>query len=345
MGLIYQNIDFHNVCDFLPDDGKPGKIWTRVPLDVKAQLEMGMSDMIAISAVTVELRFVLLGDRAVLHLAKQRPDDGYIHHVHVFYGGIQGGWSDHAISRCIEGDCGDIVIERPKNIETLRKMSDLAQENFSPEVVRVIFDRGYYRYLGVDGDIRAPLPHEYPKETLLTYGSSITQGSNSIDSSHAWPSLLAKDLHMDLRNLAFAGSCAMEDSIVDYLASEGEAQRWSMAVLELGINVLFWEESKIRKRVENTIRQIAGRNPNKPVYVISPLFCEDDFHGGNQAQRWRDIIKEIAYQLAYSNVIVIDGLELLDNITLLSADEVHPNIYGVAQIAERLIEKIRKDKI
>ena len=343
--MIYHNIDFHNVCAFLPEDGKKGKVWSRVPLDVKSQLEMPMSDMIAVSSVTVELRFVLIGDRAVIHLAKQDPDDGYVHQVHVFYGGIQGGWSDHAISRCIEGVSGDIVVERPRNPETLWKMSELAQDGFSPEVIRVIFDRGYYRFLGVEGEIRAPLPQEYPKKTLLAYGSSITQGSNSIDSSHAWPSLLARALRMDLRNLAFAGSCAMEDAMVEYLASEGEAGRWSAAVLELGINVIDWDEHKIHARVENTMKQIAGRNRNKPVYVISPLYCTDDFHGGTRARTWRHIIKEIADQRVYPNLTVIDGLALLDDITLLSADEVHPNIYGVAQIAERLIGKIGKEGI
>lgn len=37
----------------------------------------------------------------------------------------------------------------------------------------------------------------------------------------------------------------------------------------------------------------------------------------------------------------IDGLELLGDMSLISADEVHPNIYGVQQIADRLAERLR----
>lgn len=36
------------------------------------------------------------------------------------------------------------------------------------------------------------------------------------------------------------------------------------------------------------------------------------------------------------NVTYINGLDLLGDMSLMSADEVHPNIYGVAQIAERI---------
>ena len=38
----------------------------------------------------------------------------------------------------------------------------------------------------------------------------------------------------------------------------------------------------------------------------------------------------------------IDGLDLLGSAHLLSADFVHPNIYGVNQIAERMTEIVKK---
>ncbi len=45
---------------------------------------------------------------------------------------------------------------------------------------------------------------------------------------------------------------------------------------------------------------------------------------------------------ALSNVTLIDGLELLGDISLISADHIHPSIDGVQQIADRLTERIQR---
>lgn len=58
---------------------------------------------------------------------------------------------------------------------------------------------------------------------------------------------------------------------------------------------------------------------------------------------WRRIIKETVNRLAFENVTFINGLELLGDITLLSADEIHPSIYGVQQIADRLTDILKRD--
>ena len=37
----------------------------------------------------------------------------------------------------------------------------------------------------------------------------------------------------------------------------------------------------------------------------------------------------------------INGIDVLDNMSYMSADEIHPNIYGVQRIADVLTSKIR----
>ena len=128
----------------------------------------------------------------------------------------------------------------------------------------------------------------------------------------------------------------MEPEIIEYIASSGEQGRWDVATLELGINVLFWETEKIYERVTNTVRQIAGRNPEKMIFVISPFYCNDDFVGGEKAVKWRKIIKDVCEKENFPNVTYVCGTDILGDISLISADTVHPNIYGVNQIAERL---------
>lgn len=136
----------------------------------------------------------------------------------------------------------EFVIERSKNLDRLKVMAERIGDSWDPEVIRVIFDRGYFKIYDIVGDIEPPKEEQCPAKTMLSYGSSITHGSNSIDMSHSWVSIVAHNLNMDARNLGMAGSCAMEPEMVDYIASEGEKGRWDIATLELGINVLGWEE-------------------------------------------------------------------------------------------------------
>ena len=142
----------------------------------------------------------------------------------------------------------------------LKKMAESYGDVWDPCVIRVIFNGGYYTLLDIDGDIRPPKKEEIPQNVLMTYGSSITHGSNAMDSSHAWASWVAHDLKMDLINHAMAGSCAMEPAYVDFIAEEGEQGKWDIGILELGINVLYWEDSKIIERVKNSILQLWNSN-------------------------------------------------------------------------------------
>ena len=121
----------------------------------------------------------------------------------------------------------------------------------------------------------------------------------------------------------------------------GEQGEWDVATLELGVNVLDWEEEKILERVTNTVRQIAGRNPDKQVFVISPYYCGDDFSNGDRAPRWRTCIAKVCEELALENVTYINGLELLGDISLLSTGRYHPNVFGAEQIAQRLTDRIK----
>ena len=46
-------------------------------------------------------------------------------------------------------------------------------------------------------------------------------------------------------------------------------------------------------------------------------------------------------ELNNNKVIYINGFEILDGMKYISADEVHPNIYGVQRIADMLTVKIK----
>jgi lysophospholipase L1-like esterase len=100
----------------------------------------------------------------------------------------------------------------------------------------------------------------------------------------------------------------------------------------------------IISRTENLLRQVAGRNQGKPIFVISPFYnCGDDFNKEKRAggERWRRLVGEIVAKLNYPNVTYINGLDVIGDMSYMSADEIHPNIYGVQKIADVLTEKIK----
>ena len=52
-------------------------------------------------------------------------------------------------------------------------------------------------------------------------------------------------------------------------------------------------------------------------------------------------MKEEVELLNYSNVKYIKGTDILPDMSYISADMVHPNIYGVQKIAEELTKIIK----
>ena len=336
--MIYKNVEVFNVGEIMEKDGV--MTWLRVPQNVYDNLDGEQGRNMAKACTGVELRFIMESDTVTLRM-RTKGNEGVFH---VYRGSMQGGWEDHQVNKNVGEETSDFVIkqtDRPQILDKIRKESNLPMSSY---VIRVIFDRGVYELLDIIGDVRPPEPKMLPERTLLCYGSSITHGSNSIDASHSWPYLLAHNLKVDCRNLGFAGSCLMEKDFVEYIASEGEQARWDIATLELGINALGWDEDKIVERVSNTLTQICGRNQDKPIFVISPFYNMDDYEATGQSDKWRRLIEQEVKKAGYANVTYINGNDLLGDMSLISADYVHPNIYGAMQIAERLTA-VMKEKI
>lgn len=340
--MLYKNMEIHNVAELYEnEDGSVS--WLRMPASVAETFEKSAATPMVRGSTGVELRFVLRGDSVRIRMSTAQDDPNGFATFHVYRGGMQGGWVDHEVHCHVTGKPEDFVIRRSENEENLKKMSEACGLDWDPCVIRVIFDRGAYKLYGVEGDIEPPRPDQCPKRTLLAYGSSITHGSNAIDASHSWVSVLAHNLNMDARNLGMAGSCALEPAVADYLASEGEAGRWHVAVLELGINVPDWEEEMIAERVENLIRQIAGRNPDKPIWAISPFYyAAEDLRACPKGKKWRRVMADTLARLNYPNVTYVDGTEILGHYRYLSADEIHPNIYGCEHIAQELTARMQQ---
>jgi len=338
--MQYKNFEIHNVAELIPCE-EGGVKWLRLPHNIYEKLEKDSGRMQCTGSTGVELRFVLKGDRAVIKmqsLGTMMSTSTF----HVFFGGLQGGWECHESGKFIRPEVFEYEIKKPSRFDVIERISKESGFDWDPSVVRIIFNRGAYRIIDIEGDIEPPKKSQTPSKTLLTYGSSITHGSNALSASNSWASIVAHNLNMDLMNKGLAGSCCMEPALIDYIAEEGVKGNWDMATLELGINVKDWPSEKIYERVSYVLDTIAGKNPDKKIFVISPFYNDDDYLGVGNTENWRKCLSKIVPEKNYKNVTLINGCDLLGDMSLISCDLVHPNLYGVQQIADRLTDIIKK---
>lgn len=341
--MIYKNVEIFNIEELieLPDGSVT---WRRVPKWAEDTLEKGDQSLRYSRGFTgVELRFVLKGESTTIRLAKVK-DDGVDNSFCVYRGAFQGYYTDYAKTRTLNTmEPVDVVITRHTNPERQEKMKLLTDTGWDPEVVRVRFDRGLYKILDIIGDVEPPKKEQSPQKTLMTYGSSITVGMDAMTASTAWASILAQRLKWDLMNKGFAGSCMLEYDMAEYLAQLGERGAYDAGILELGINAMTYPEEKVYDRVENMLRQVVGRNPDKPFFVVSPFLAPNDWAGdGENGRKWRRIIPEVVEKLNYVNLTYINGRDILNDIEFFAADGLHPSVYGHMEIARNMYDRLKE---
>ena len=322
--MIFQNIDFHNVEEIVPYED--GWMLHRAPASVRAGCSDGLQRSSAYGT-GVELRFLMQGDSAAIRLRTVPIAEGQM--AFVYYGSIQGGWQQS--SYVITERETTIRIPRPGSMASLHAITDRAKLPFSPEVVRLVLPYGNNIFLGVEGDVTPPPADMLPRRTLLSYGSSITHGSLALCAPYAYPFRLAQKLHMDTLNKGFAGTCLCEPAMADWLVARKD---WHVMTVEMGINMMGMEEAAFERRIDEFTAALAA--DGRPVFATSifSTACDSPKH---------DLFRRIVRKYAEPRLHFVDGLALLDKPEYISQDGVHPSLEGIAQIADRWAEIIRRE--
>lgn len=329
--MIYQNIELFNVSELTAGEGG-GMILHRFPLSVEKALS-DQGKRMNVGATGVELRFRMTGGRVTLRLRME--DENAIGIAYIYQGGIIRESMD--CTRFIRGDrVTEIVIDPVPDMAKIETIQASGQFPYDPALVRVILNNGRLRFFGVEGDCEPPRPSDTPRRTYLAYGSSITHGSTSLNAPSSFVSVTAQNLGVDARNLGMAGSCRLEPEVARHIAEMGCRGEWDFATLCMGINVLSWEPPVIEERVRYLIGTVAGANPDKSIFCISPLYCHSDCKNDGAAQKWRDIIQRLVAEYGSPRVHYVSGLRLLDGAWGLSGDRTHPSPLGVREIAKNL---------
>ncbi len=333
--MIYQNLEFHNVAELTDAPGLNGKMLQRYPEAVRHKLNP-RGRYVSGESTGCEIRFVTEAPNLRLHLSQIRTDGAGELAFRVF----KGDFEVPALPFTAIPPGGGVITLSLTALERFNGIRpDALHNHFSPDVWRIAFGRGATAvFCGLETfgvPVRPPKPEEKPRLRYLAYGSSITH--SHLD---GYPFVAARRLGAELCNLGLSGSCAAEGEIADFIA---ERDDWDILTLEIGINILNITPEEYEKRVEYMLSTIRKRHPGKPAAAITifpthaSLLAE-----ANDATRNFHAFNEIFRRLAARyQVTVIEGEEMLDEVTCLSGDVVHPGIFGHAVMGLHLAEKLR----
>lgn len=323
-------IEFHNTPAPEPSPAGAGWILPRYPRPTYNTLE-SPGFLTAQESTGVELRFVT----AARHLRVFVSALDRATELTVFKGDFH--HSGHTLA---PGVVHCIHLTPPDLFD--RVQPDALRRSFHPGVWRIVFDRGTMVFHGIDAfgaDIRRPRPEEKPALRWLAYGSSITHSSRN-----GYPHRAAAHLGVDVQNKGLSGSCYLEASAAEFLATGCD---WDFATLELGVNVratLSPEEFELRAR--RLVDACVAAKPGRPVVLITifrnaahRLSTPDNITARQDA--FDDILRQIAREYQDRQVGLIEGSDVVDHLDCLVSDLLHPNDFGHARMGENLAKLLR----
>jgi len=337
--MIYQCVELHNFEEVIEIQGRDGVLLQRIPEEVRIKLREDAQKAYRRSAGG-EIRFVSEWNPIKIRLKSYGGNSKAL----IYFGDFQ--VMEYNLFE--EEECVIEISALSPSFLTKFKYENY-QLPFSPLVWRVIISGHEVHLIEIEGkQVRPPRPDEIPKLKYLAYGTSITQGVDSITPDLSWVSQVGWRLKADVINLGASSAAFCEREITEYIANRSD---FNFATLELSVNMLNQgvNYKEFYQKSEYMIKTIAEKNQNKPIFCISLIksFSELGFSWTNRkivstALEYREAIKRIVEQSELENLYYVNGSTLLDGIYGLSYDLLHPGNHGMIQIGERLSEIIDK---
>ncbi|MBE6561023.1 MAG: hypothetical protein E7662_07840 [Ruminococcaceae bacterium] len=341
--MLFKNAELFNIVDMSPAaDGRGGYDLFRLPPEVREKADEGLRVRTSHFTCGAEIRFVINSGTAkvTLRTAAAIPTDPAPKYGQIvtYYGGVQANWQT-ALYRYTD-EPTTLEIAPPPTPDKLEKLTVLNGYPYSPQVVRLCLNNSPAVLIDIEGDIRPPEEEEVPVLRGLMYGSSITHGSLALVANNFIPAVVGRRLRADICNLGFAGCCHLEKSVADYIVSRTDCDFFFS---ELGINVIgYMDAEEFERRVRYYINTAASAHAGKYFIVTDLYYCRRDLEGDEKAAQFREIVRRACEESECANVHYICGLDLLTSSAGLSADLVHPNVDGMAEISVNLSEKLKE---
>ncbi len=303
----------------------PGSYLPRFPRPVRqAMSERGR--FVSSEAIGVEVRFVTSSNQIRFHV-QSASDAG---EVLIYRGNFL------VSTQTIEpGRVTGFFAETPATFK-LVKSEMLSHGGFSPNVWRIFFSRYDLLFLGLETygqGVRPPLPEELPAKTWLAYGSSITHSN-----PNGYPFVAARELGLDVLNKGLSGACHIEKETADHLAT----LKFDLATLELGVNMRgSFSPEEFKKRSSYLIKVLRDSHPKAPIALITAFPNFADYYPNplpdltNQLA-YDDILREFVKTSLTDQLYLFEGKDILQNLSGLSQDLIHPTPFGHAHMGMNL---------
>lgn len=247
----------------------------------------------------------------------------------------------------------DLYAGRPGETPTFRKvfMPDCGRTEVSGEVFLpdrqlrdIILNLPLYngvRELAVglpeDCVLQPPSPFVLPNPVVF-YGSSITQGGCASRPGNMYPSIVCRELNLDLYDLGFSGSAKGEPEMADYIAG------LEMAALVMDYDYNADTVEWLEATHEPFFRRIRQSHPTLPVIFMSKPNVDNE---RKVSALRREVIYHTFERARASGdryVWMIDGADLFGTgfRDCCTVDGCHPNDLGFLRMAETVLPVLRK---
>lgn len=341
--MIFEQLDFHNIEEIYRHRGIDGVLLGRIPENVSTSLSKA-GQMMMICPSGAEIRFVadtypVKMTLSVDKIAKQL-EEGVMTEALIFFGTFQ---SRQRFNIKMRKTVMEIMLP-PNFQEMAEKVADDAP--FSHHVCRVRFwgttMSAPVRFHSIEtgGNIRPPKAEELPQLRYLAYGSSLTQGAYASEPHLSYTNLVGCSLGADVINLGSCCSAYCEPELASYIAERND---WDFATLDLSVNMIeLFSPEEFSARVTYMINTIAGENRQRPVFCITIKPYYGDYIGSEKPELYRKILRNAVKASPHDNLYLIEGPELMPDVAAgLCSDMIHLGDYGMIQIAENLVRKLK----
>lgn len=218
---------------------------------------------------------------------------------------------------------------------------------YSIHVVRILLLCKSVGIVSIQGDYRSPKAEELPKEKMLVYGTSLSQGTSVTFPEGPYPWQIARKLNMEVHNYALAGMCLIEKEMMDFLVSRKE--EYSLIILEPSTNLFAqgYDVEEFIKRCSQLYKFIRRRWPFAVILFIDlfpSLFdfgLSGDFHPQCEPVTYRKALRSLVKESKDQRMHCVHAEDLLST-TNLCADLLHPTNLGYIEISSKLYDMITK---
>ncbi|MDD3726181.1 MAG: SGNH/GDSL hydrolase family protein [Candidatus Ratteibacteria bacterium] len=200
----------------------------------------------------------------------------------------------------------------------------------------------------IDKDAHLLTVPENKGDTMLFYGSSITQGYNATRASGTWPYITSSLLGIELYNFGLGGAAFYEKEIAEFIASRTD---WKYLTVEAGTNTSGGYETpeSYRKTLTIFLNIIKEKHPDAPILCFtSTYFIDHDEKGiknnkGYLMEDYREVTREIIRTRMKDDdrIFLAEGLDWIGSSKYLS-DSIHPDDEGMKRIGRGVADFWKK---